>query len=491
MTTLKELQKKCNMVEKEIDDFVSSDYVCAFDERGDLHINFDDGDFIKFPLIKMRPYQHDVKIDLFVKKKLKHLYEWPRRGGKEVVSWNCLVEAALEKPGLYLMVYPTNVRARAILWEGSITMPDGVSLPFLEMIPPRLVKKFDNQQMKVYLVNGAIIWILGSDIDRGKLRGTNPLGAVFAEFAFQDPRVYQITIPIFRQNGGWFICQSTYDGMNHFYHLMKRNMNDPLWICREESTRTLLDENGQPYITDEMIDEDRRGGMPEYLIQQEYYGNVQINQETKFFARAMKNVYDNKRIERDLHVPGQNAYTFWDIGVNDLTAITIAQFRRVGNILWPVVIGYIEDNNRDLQSYIEEIRRFSALKRTPIRCHVAPHDGAKRDFYQGCKDIRMFGQELGEHFFVVSKPPSKQFGIEICRQLIERTYFDEEAQRLVDCLCSYEKEFDEELGVYKDRPVHDWSSHGVASFQTMALALQDGLINDQTYEVVYYQTEGL
>ena len=66
------------------------------------------------------------------------------------------------------------------------------------------------------------------------------------------------------------------------------------------------------------------------------------------------------------------------------------------------------------------------------------------------------------------------------------TSFNEEnTVRLIDCLSNYEKEFDDKMGKFKDTPVHDWSSHGVKSYQTMVLALDAEMINETTYDVLY------
>jgi hypothetical protein len=47
------------------------------------------------------------------------------------------------------------------------------------------------------------------------------------------------------------------------------------------------------------------------------------------------------------------------------------------------------------------------------------------------------------------------------RRLIAKIEFDEAGtQQGVKCLKNYRKEWDEDLGVWKDRPRHDWSSHG-------------------------------
>jgi hypothetical protein len=42
--------------------------------------------------------------------------------------------------------------------------------------------------------------------------------------------------------------------------------------------------------------------------------------------------------------------------------------------------------------------------------------------------------------------------------------------RLIDCLDNYRKEWDDRLGVFKDRPRHDEFSHGYKSLETYAVA---------------------
>ena len=485
MKVLNNISTSFDAIEASLGNLLSAKYHCERDEKANLTVTFHDGYVAKLPAIPFRLYQTELNIEMFIKGKRRALLERPRRSGKEIESWNILVMSAVESPGLYMMVYPTNVRARAVLWDGAILLPNNISVKFLDMIPSRMIANRNNQEMKIKLINGSVIWVVGSDIDPDKLRGTNPRGIVYAEFAFQDPRVCYVMMPALRQNNGWMIGQSTFDGMNHFYQMIENNKDDPLWYCRVDSITNLLDENGNRYITDEMIEEDRRAGMPEYLIQQEYYGMVQINQETKYFAHAIKNIYDNARIIPELIYPGANVYSAFDIGINDCTAITLFQVQRVDNYLKPIVIGYIENNNRDLAYYVMEIRRFCARYNLPFKDHFLPHDGQKRDFNTG-KNTIDFMQEMGEHAFIVPRPTSKENAIEAIRRKLYITVFNKEnTQRLIDCLSNYSKEYDEKAGVYKNRPVHNWASHGVESYQTMTLALDGDMISDRSYETIY------
>jgi phage terminase large subunit len=483
---LKEARAILETATKMVSNMEDSQYDWEHDEDFNLYFKMRKGKLIKIPVLALRPYQLAIQKILFGGISKRILVSWPRRSGKEVVTWNFIVQAAITTPGMYIMTYPTNVRARKILWQGAALI-NGVSKRFLDMIPEELLaRKPNDAEMTIELINGSLIWIVGCDIDPGKLRGTNPLGIVFSELAFSDPRVLYTMLPVLRQNGGWLVGQSTYDGMNHFFHMLKNNMKDPLWHCREESILTLLDENGNPYITEEDVDEDRRAGMPEYLIQQEYYGNVQINEETKYFAVAINKVYETERIISGLYLPNKNVYAFFDIGVNDCTAITLAQFESRGSKLWPVVIGYIENNNRDLRFYVNEIRMFCARYNLIFKAHFIPHDGKNRSFNDGLKNTVDYLNEMGEIGYFVNRPSSHKTAIESIRQKLFMTSFNKEnTQRLIDCLSNYEKEFDEKLGRFKDSPVHDWSSHGVKSYQTLVLAMEAELIVETTYDVVY------
>ena len=465
-----------------------STYELTRDGRNNLLVTWADDYQVRIPVIDFRPYQLEARDDLVNEKSKRLLRQWPRRSGKEVTTWNIIIDFAISSPGMYIMAYPTNVRARKILWEGAmLDRNSGDSIKFVEMIPKRLLaRKPNDADMSIHLTNGSLIWVVGCDIDPDKLRGTNPRGIVFSELAFSDPKVLYNMLPVLRQNGGWLFGQSTYDGMNHFYWMLTKNKEDPLWSCKEENINTLVDEQGEPYITDADVDEDRRAGMPEYLIQQEYYGNVQINEETKYFAIAINEVHKSGRIIKQHYIPNKNVYAFYDIGVSDYTAVTLAQFESRAGKLWPTVIGYIENNNRALSFYVDEIRRFCNSRNLSFNAHYVPHDGANRSFGDNLKTTQDYLFEMGEKAFIVKRPSSHKVAIEAIRQkLFMTTFNDENTQRLIDCLSNYEKEFDDKMGKFKDNPVHDWSSHGVKSYQTLVLALEGELISEVPYDVIY------
>lgn len=482
--SLRSLENEVKRLTALVDEQDASNYTCRRDELGNLSIHFDDGSVIKMPVLKLRPHQQEAKIKLFVEKILRLFLVRPRRAGKEVESWTMIVEGAIEFAGLYMQIYPTNVRARIVLWEGAITLEDGNSLKFLDMIPKRLVSSINNQDMSIKLINGSVIRVLGSDIDPDKLRGVNVRGAAFSEYAFSDPRVLHILMPVFRQNKGWFILQTTFNGMNHAYRFMMDIRHNPDWYCRIDSVETLVDEKGQRYVTDEMIEEDRQSGMPEFLIQQEYYSVVQLNQETLYFANEMNIVTEDGRIKENLYIPNRAVFVFMDIGIRDPASIILAQLDNNNN---PIIIGYMENNNKMFEYYVRWAESQCVKYGLFLHAIYSPHDGNKREFGSG-KNIVDFGRDLGYHVYIVPRPVSKFNAIQSMRRMLYRTQFNKGAtNRLIDCLCNYSKEYDTKAGMFKDEPKHDWASHGVDAYQTLTLAHDANMISNRavSQDVIY------
>jgi phage terminase large subunit len=159
---------------------------------------------IKLDKFKPRDYQLPL-CRAFESGKYKRLLAiWPRRAGKDVCVFNLLIRAALRKIGVYYYIFPTYSQARKVVWD-SIT---NNGERFLDYIPKELITSTNSQEMKVYLANGSLIQLIGSD-NVDSLMGTNPIGIIFSEYALQDPIAYQFLRPILLANGGWAMFVST------------------------------------------------------------------------------------------------------------------------------------------------------------------------------------------------------------------------------------------------------------------------------------------
>ena len=185
---------------------------------------------------------------------------WHRRAGKDLLSVNWCVTAALKRKGLYWHLLPTYNQGRKIVWDGMTR--DGRS--FLEHFPKELWSNVNNTDMRLELKNGSIYQVVGTDnVDR--LVGSNPVGVVFSEYSLQDPRAWDLVRPILAENGGWAVFIYTARGRNHGYDMFNMASRNERWFCQ----RLSIDDTS--VLTQEAIEEEREAGMPEELIQQEFY----------------------------------------------------------------------------------------------------------------------------------------------------------------------------------------------------------------------------
>ena len=111
--------------------------------------------------------------------------------------------------------------------------------------------------------------------------------------------------------------------------------------------------------------------------------------------------------------------------------------------------------------------------------HYAPHDISHREFGGDAKsriEIAMEGFEIdGEiysvHFNKLDIMKVDE-GIELVRETLPRCCFNEKISDTgIRCLESYRKEWNDKLGCWRDRPLHDWSSHGADGFRYLAMAV--------------------
>ena len=99
--------------------------------------------------------------------------------------------------------------------------------------------------MKITLWNGSIIQIIGTD-NYDSIRGTNPRGCVFSEYAFQHPLAWEVVKPILKVNKGWAVFNTTPNGKNHAFDLYQVAKTDKSWFCEKLSisdTDVLTDED--------------------------------------------------------------------------------------------------------------------------------------------------------------------------------------------------------------------------------------------------------
>jgi hypothetical protein len=293
---------------------------------------------------------------------------WHRRAGKDKTLINILVKEAFKRKGSYYYYFPTYSEGRKILWEGM----DRDGMRFLDHIPRELMSKEPNStEMKIDLINGSLIRIVGTD--RLKIVGPNPVGCVFSEYSLQDPRAFDFIRPILAENDGWALFNYTPRGHNHGYKLYNDAVANPAWF----SQRLTVDDTHA--IPLEAINEERRAGMSEEMIQQEFYCSFESAVPGAYFAEQLRKAREDGRITNVPSVDSASVDTWWDLGMDDSTTIWFSQ--DVGREVH--FIDYYENTGEGLQHYTQLLDQKRKDFGWIYGRHVGPHDLAVRELGTG------------------------------------------------------------------------------------------------------------
>lgn len=404
-----------------------------------------------------RPYQLNLEKGLISKKRA--IAIWHRRAGKDVACWNILIWQALQTRGIYYYIFPTYRQGRKALWEAI----DSRGFRMLDYIPREcLGGKLSHTEMRITLSNGSIIRIVGSD-DYDNVRGTNPIGVVLSEYAYQNPAIWdQVLEPILRLNGGWALFNSTPYGKNHFYSLYAYAKNHPEEWYSETVT---IEDTG--LLTEKDIDVLREQGIPEETIAQEYYCSFDRGVEGTYYGKPMMNARNEGRIGNVPFDPYTPVHTTWDLGMADACAIW--WWQAVGKEIH--FINYLEGSGESLQHYIKRVFDIGSERGYTYGNHYAPHDIQQRELGTGISRLDM-ARQLGIHFHVLQRTIFEA-GIEATRKILPRCWFDQtNCKRGIQALEAYQKKWDEKNMCYSTQALHNWASHGSDAARYTAIAYE-------------------
>ncbi len=369
---------------------------------------------------------------------------------------NILVKKAVERVGTYFYVFPTFVQGRKVLWDGA----DKDGLRFIDHIPHELIASKNDTEMKIRLINGSLIQIIGSDNYNASM-GTNPIGIVFSEYSLQDPGCWNYYRPILAENGGWAIFNFTPRGENHAYALYELAKADPLnWFVSHltvDDTQTI-----SPDVLAQEKSEIVRLNGNDAIYQQEYHCSFTVPINGAYYAHQIQQAYAGGRVGRVPHESRLAVDTWWDLGVNDRMSIWFTQ--SVGQELR--IIDFMEGSGQGLSHYIPLVKE----KPYTYGIHTAPHDIQVRELTTGKERIET-ARALGIDFQVCPKV-SLVDGIDAARNLFDKCWFDrEKTADGMNALKNYRKQFDEKRQTFLNTPYHDWSSNAADAFRYMAVAM--------------------
>ena len=384
---------------------------------------------------------------------------WHRRAGKDLTDLNFTIMKMMERVGNYWHMLPEYSQARKAIWEGKTK--DGT--PYMDCIPEQLIKRRLNNEMAIELVNGSMWRIVGSDrIDASV--GSGPVGVTFSEYSLTHPDAWGKVEPMLLENGGWASFNFTPRGKNHAYDLLERAKNNPKWFVQVLTVDDTKDADGNPIVTQEMIEELRIMGTDEETIQQEYYCSFEGSIQGAYYAEQLKWLEDNNKIIDFPILPEVPVDTYWDLGRRDYTTIWFLQ--KVGYEYR--LIDYYTAAGGDVDMFCRELQsrgyRYGE--------HYLPHDAGHLRVGMAGKTIKQqFEVALPrEKFNTLKVTRSEQADIVATRAFMKRCAFNKtKCAEGLNALKNFSKKWSDTENRYLDKPANSWANHGADAFRELAV----------------------
>jgi len=366
-----------------------------------------------------------------------------RRAGKTVMAINHMLKAALTNKLLnprYAFISPYRLQGKATAWD--------YIKQFAAKIPGT---KFNESELRCDLANGARITILGAENDQA-IRGISLDGCVFDETQSIKPTIFpEVIRPALADRKGWCIFIGTPKGRNNFYQLYEQAKKNPKWYaCTYKASETdILDEEELQAAKDVMSKD---------LYEQEFECSFQAAITGSYYGTIIEDLVREKRMVSNLYDEDIDVETWWDLGINDQTAIWFVQRYKKEIRL----IDYYENTSHGLDHYADVLKN----KGFEYSTHIFPHDVKVRELGNYAKTRLEALLDLGIVGEVAPKL-SIEDGIEAVRRNLINCWFDKDKCATgIEYLKAYQKKWDDKAQVFKSKPQHSYASHCADAFRT-------------------------
>jgi len=365
-----------------------------------------------------------------------------RRSGKTVAAVNDLLIGALECPHKrpqLAYIAPTYQMAKRIAWE------------YVKQYSAPLIEEKHESELRVTLKNEAKIYLLGSEnIDA--LRGIYLDGAVLDEFPMMRPSlVSQIILPCLSDRQGWLVKMGTPKGKNHAYDSYRQSEGDPARFAMmlKASESGIIPPDELAMLKSQMDDSD-------YLQEMECSFDAAL--KGAIYGAEMEQAEAEGRIKEYALDPNLPLDVITDLGYTDDTVLIFFQKGPSGILVHEVY----SNNEQEWDHYLDEMESHD------VRDIYLPHDARAKNLQTGRSIVE---QTIRRGFRPRLVPDHKlRDGISSARKLLPFTYWNKSlTSGAIEAMKSYRRDWDEKLGCYRDRPVHDWSSHIADAFRYLGV----------------------
>ena len=209
--------------------------------------------------------------------------------------------------------------------------------------------------------------------------------------------------------------------------------------------------------------------LPPELRAKWYEGSWEdIDTENQYYASRIKKLKDAGHITVVPIEAGLRTFTAFDLGISDQMVLWTYQVH--GKELR--IVDCYANRNQPLKHYSDYLYSLRDEFNITIDTIFVPHDANVRSMTSDTLMTRYEKLvELGHNVEMIPQIGVDD-GIDAVREILSSCWIDEKRTHDgVRALRAYQREFDEKMNRYKDKPLHDWASDYADSFRYLALSL--------------------
>jgi len=369
-----------------------------------------------------------------------------RRAGKTVACVNDLVASAVttnKKMARYSYIAPYYSQAKSIAWD------------YLKHYAGPAADRVLESELSVRLGhNHATVRLYGSD-NADAMRGVYNDGVILDEFGMMRPSVWSsVVLPTLADRRGWATFIGTPTGKNHFHDVVAHALRNPdewFYLCLKAS---------QTHLLSSFELEEQRRLMDEDEYAQEYECSFDAALRGAVYGKEMRVAEEEGRVGPEYHTdPEFPVHAVCDLGFHDDTAFWFWQTRPDGFLLSYT----FSDHFKPIDEYINKLLLLPNLGEVWL-----PHDAKAKTLQTGKSIVEQFlyagiRPRIVPNMFVHD-------GIAAARKVLPYCYFATPGTLDgVEALKQYQRPWDEDLKTYREKPLHDWTSHYADAFRYFAI----------------------
>lgn len=358
----------------------------------------------------------------------------------------------------YGHVLPYRSQAKLVVWD---------KLKYYASAIPGI--KVNESELLIRYPKGHKVQLFGAD-DPDSLRGPGFSGISFDEFSQQPANIFsEVISKALGDHLGYAIFAGTIKGKDHLYKTHEATVGDLAWFrLWQDIDVSLATEDGiTVQLLEQAMADDRaliaQGLMTQDEYDQEWYLSHEAAIKGAIYGKELTAARTEGRITTVPYDPALPVETYWDLGMH--MAIWFVQTIKSGEVR---CIDYYESGGT---SSLQECIGVLRAKPYVYSRHVAPHDIEVKELTAQGRSRREVAKSLGIAFELAPNLPKVEDGITAARLILPRCWFDATKTAAgLEALRNYRRDFNARLQEFKDRPLHNWASHGADAFRYLAVS---------------------